>query len=436
VTTSRLQTDSHRRTFKDFVLVIFGKFFSVGAIVACGVVAARTGGPEQFGLYSAAIALILLLDALIGSPLDYAAVRFGAIHENEPARSDRFQAATFRIKLTLGVIFVGVALLARHRLARFFFNDPEQHTLIEIVIASTFALLLVRSTAVSLQVKKQFSRYSIFDSAHAALRFTLLVAVALLGARSAEAFVGVFGGASAIVFIGALFVVRQTYLVARWPERHDARAILSYLTATTVIIALGSLTGRADVLIISRLHPGESVGIYGAATQLAMPVTMLAGYACIVFQPRVIPLARARRLGSLIRTNVLVTLLAGAAAAPIVIWALPTLVTLILGDDYAPSVSILQIILIGVWFDLLCMPIFMTYAIQVRPKGALMGEIAITIAFFASVPLVVEGGLFAMAWIVTGVRALKLMLYAGITLTSLDPSALPKPAVAPEPLPE
>jgi O-antigen/teichoic acid export membrane protein len=430
VTAAKPQADSGGRTAKDFALVIVGKALSVGALFACSVVAARAGGPEVFGLYSAAIAMILLLDAIIGSPLDYAAVRFGAVHENEHARVDRFQAATFRIKLTLGVLMVTIALLARHPLACLFFSDPEQSTLVGVVIVSTFALMLVRSTSASLQIQKKFLPYSIFDASQAVLRFTLLATVALLGARSALALVGVFGVASAILFAAGLLIVRQTYILARWPERSDARAILTFITATTAIITLGSITGRADILIISAIHSGdsgESVGIYGAAAQLAMLGTMLAGYACIVFQPRVIPLARQRRLGSLLRVNLIGGLIVGVLAAPVVIWALPDLITLILGDDYARTTPLLQIMLIGTWLDLLFMPVLMTFALQVRPSRALIGEVFITIAFFAAVPLVVDGSLLAMAWLVTGIRVLKMMLYTFITLTNLDPDLLPQP---------
>ncbi|MCA9305687.1 MAG: oligosaccharide flippase family protein [Phycisphaerales bacterium] len=435
MTDDRPDRTETRRTLRDLVLVAGGKMLSMGALFACAVIAARVGGGEEateFGLYSTAIATILILDAIIGSPLDYSAVRFGALHHDEPARVDRFQAATFRLKLIIAAIFLAACAAAGPWIARRLFEGESRTTLLYLTLASTFALLLVRGTSANLQIRSRFIVYSLFDTGIAAVRLALLAAAAILGAHTAEPLVGVFG-ASALAMFVIFLGVRQPYLRAKWPDRHDARAILRFITATAGVIVLGTITGKADIPILSALTSAHIAGIYAAAAQVAMLATMLAGYACIVFQPRLIPMARQGKLTRLIGANILAGLAIGVLAAPLVIWALPPAMVAVFGQTYADSVPILRILLIGTWLDILFMPVLMTFAMQTRPVACLAGEVVITAAFFAVMPIVSRvneiDAAITLAWIMTAVRVAKMVLYSAVTTVAMR-GPLPEPCVA------
>jgi len=420
------QQERASRTLKDLALVISGKLLAVGALFACSVIAARYAGAAEYGNYSAAIAIILLIDAILGSPLDYAAVRFGAIYHNDPQRTHRFQSATFRLKVGIAGVFLAAAAIGSAPLAELFFQDASRKTLVLITLFSTLMLLFIRGTSAYLQIGKRFKIYSVFDTVQAAARHVFLAGAIVFGARSAESFVGVFGASALTLFVLFLVFMRQPYLTARWPERRDAREILKFITATAGIITLGTITGRADIPILSAYADAETVGVYAVAAQLSMLAMMLASYASVVFQPRVIDFARQGRLGKLIIGNVIAAAVIGAAATPVAIWGLPILVPAIFGDAYIASVPILQILLVGTLLDILFMPVLMTFALQVRPKRALIGEAVITLGFFACVPLVSDGMMYTLAWLMTGVRVAKMLLYTFITATSMH-SELPSP---------
>ncbi len=410
------------RTLKDLALVITGKLLAVGALLACSVIAARFAGAAEFGHYSAAIAIVLLIDAIFGSPLDYAAVRFGALYENEPERTHRFQSATFRIKIVVGVVFLSACAIASAPLARIFFDDPSRRSLVYITLGSAMLLLLIRGTSAYLQIGKRFKLYSMFDMVQAVARLVFLGGAVYLGATSAEPLVGVFGASALALFVIFLIAVRQPYLTAKWPEKRYSKDILCFITATAGIITLGTITGRADIPILSVYADAETVGVYAVAAQLSMLAMMLASYACVVFQPRVLSYARQGRLGVLIKGNVIAAVILGALAVPVAVWVLPVVVPAIFGAEYTGAVPILRILLIGTVLDILFMPVLMTFALQVRPKRALLGELVITLGFFACVPLIANGGgggVFALAWIMTGVRVAKMALYAAITFTSM-----------------
>ena len=97
------------------VLVLAGKVLGQGALLACGIVVARVAGPTEFALYSTLLMLVLLADACLGSPIDYAVIRFTAIHSEDRQRTDRLQAAAFRMKILIGLGLAAlIALRALH----------------------------------------------------------------------------------------------------------------------------------------------------------------------------------------------------------------------------------------------------------------------------------------------------------------------------------
>ena len=68
-----------RKSLIDLLLVVGGKVASIAVIFAGGAIVARFGGPAEYGLFATAITAILLLDGMIGSPLDIGANRFSAL---------------------------------------------------------------------------------------------------------------------------------------------------------------------------------------------------------------------------------------------------------------------------------------------------------------------------------------------------------------------
>lgn len=398
------------------LLVASGKLFVLGSMFACGVVVARAADtPAEYALFAAGLTVVLLIDATLGSPLDLAAIRFGAIHRDEPRRVDRFAAATFRIKLVVGAGMAAAALVASRPLAELLFDTPDRIALLHIAIVSALALLLIRGTAVHLQVRLLFHRYAVLDAAQGCLRLLAIAALLAAGIHQAEWYLAAYGLAAALVFASGIVWIPQPYMLARWPERSDARAIFAFLGSTAGIVILGTVTGRSDVLFLTALGNAERAGHYAAAAHMATVVTMLAVYGAIVCQPRVIPAAQAGRLGELVRWNLLGAAGIAVVAVPVSLFVFDPLVPALLGSDYAPAVPILKLLVIGTCADIFFMPVMMTFAIQMHPRTSLACEVGVTLVFLVAAPLAAVHGPMAMAGVATVVRLVKFACYAGIT---------------------
>jgi O-antigen/teichoic acid export membrane protein len=407
-----------RRALGDLALVSGGKALSLGATFACGVLVARAAGAAEYGFFAAALSLALILDALIGSPLDFSAVRFGAELRDDPARVDRLQGAAFRLKLLAGLVLVALALSFGRPLAALVFGDARRSLLAATAMLAALCLLLARGTAAHLQIHERFTLFAALDTLQGLLRILALAALALAGTRTAEPFLGAWGAGAAGAFLVAAAVVPQPYLRAGWPDRKDARAIATHSGAVAGVVALGTLTGRIDVLILSAVRPGQEAGCYAAAVHVALLVSLLAGYASVIAQPRVIPMARGGRLPALLAGNAIAAAALSVLMVPAALFAVPRLLPFLFGPGFACAVPVLQILLVGSCADMFFMPVPMTYTLQVRPARALLGEAVITLLFVAAAGGTARAGPLQMAALATGARVLKLVLYWGIAWPS------------------
>jgi len=401
--------------FAEVSLVAGGKIIALASLFLLGIVVARFIGPDEYGRYATALALILLLDAILGSPLDWAVVRFGTLHADDAERVEGLLGATFKLKAAVAVALFLTALVFSEPIAGLLFPEaPSASKLLLSLLAATIALLALRSLASYLQLKRSFRKYALLDLATAIVRIALVAPLLIYGIDDAWAFVGLYGLAAAIVFVGGLLWIRPTFMRAATPSREDRRALIGFCGSTTLIMILGAVSGRADILMLGALAGGAQTGLYAAAAHVAMLATMIAGYAAVVIQPRIIPAAREGEVRRLWQSNLRLVAALLLLVVPVTIWGLPYLFPLLYGERYLPAVPALQVLVIGTVLDLLTMPVLQPFGIQLCPRQSVWIEIVIASLFVLLAPLVASQGIVMMAWLMTLIRLGKLMGYGVI----------------------
>jgi len=401
-----------RRTLADLALVVAAKVLSVAALFLCSVLAARQLGAVAYGHFAAALSLLLLVDAMAGSPLDLAVIRFGTLHVAEPERVAALQTFLLRAKLAFAALLFMLAWPNATWLTALLLPGAD-NALFVLLLASIAALLLLRGYAVQLQVAQRFRMYAALDVALALLRIGSVLAVWwLISAAGAFTYFAIYAIAAFVVLAITALRMPQGLLRRPMPERTDLRALGTYVAGTAGIVVLGTVTGRADVPLVSAVLGPEATGYYGVGTQLAAVGTMLATYIGIVTQPRVLGLVRAGRLGRALALNaigaallVLLLILAGPTL-------LPLLVPLVFGDGFTASIPVVEILLWGTCIDFLIMPFLLPYALQLETRNCLRGEFLITVVYLLGMSWALGQGIDAVAWLVTGIRLTKLCFYS------------------------
>jgi O-antigen/teichoic acid export membrane protein len=399
--------------------VSVAKTASLGVLFVTSILVARTAGPEGLGYYNTGLTLLLLFDAIVGQPLDNAMIRYNSLHHEDEKGVVAVQGSIWKFKMFFGSTLLLLSILFIEPLTEQILGETGPRTLLPIVAISLLALLAIRSTACLLQIRHQFKHYAALDSLQGILRLAGVCVLFALGISAPETYIGAYGGGALMAFLVFLVVVPQEYILARRPTMAQTKIILSYIGVTSAIIILGSVTGRADVLLMMIYGGPEAAGHYSAAAQLAFLGALFAGYIAVVFQPKVVQMAREGQLGKLIRLNGILATCASLLCIPFALWGLPWLMPIIFGTEFDPSIRTLQILLIGSCSDLFVMPVLLPFAVQVLAREVLIGEVIITVLFFVVFFISPANAILKMAWLVTGIRLLKFMLYHGVVLKHL-----------------
>lgn len=401
------------RHLAEFVLVACGKLSTQASLLLSSIVVARTA-PGEFGDYAAALGLVALVDGIVGFPLDSAAVRFAGVHGHGSERTLRIQNLILRLKLLFGAAALALAWPLRDRLSALVFGSPSRGGLLVVALCSAAALLLLRGTSVFLQNRKEFRRYAVLDTAAGLARLAATLALFLLGLGGAGAYLSGYGLATLLIFLSAILVFPQPYLLARMPSREDAHFCLRLVGLILGVAVFGNLNAKADMVVATSFYGPAAAGQYAVAYQIAQSGTVLAFFAGVVAQPRIIPMALDGTLGRLVGTNLLAVLAAALLLAPLALRYLPAVLSWVFGEAFAPAAGITLILLLGVLAEWLIIPVMLPVAMQAFPVGVLAGEGALLACYAAGVALVKNHGIDAFAWLVAGNRLAHLAFYAGL----------------------
>ena len=403
----------------DVVLVVGGKGAGIAAIFAGGVIVARLCGKDGYALFVTALNLVMLLDALIGSPMDLAVARQAAIAGPGQAESTaRAQVAGLHSKWLFALLALAVSP---------FFIDSMPGMPWGAAIFVLMAMGAARSSSLQFQVAHRFRAYSAFDLLQGTLRVGAFLALAWFGVTSAPTYLVAFGAVAAVLFVLTPLVTGSSPALGKWPPLAESRVFLRHAGITAGIVAMGSITGRADMVFLATAPNLENMHGYAAASQVSSLFAQFAFSLAVLTQTRVVDAARRGQLGTMVQWNAMGTLGLGLLVGGL--WlAFPALpgwgLEKIFGDGFAAAAPLLAIHSVGGVLDVLIVPVLMIYAMQLKPMQTLIGEGVILVGFLVCAWAAARGWFpgqpeQAMAWTVTLARAAKLIFYIGLALPVL-----------------
>jgi len=349
LSTTRANPLSSTLAVSHAVLLTGSQILRRGLRVVFALVAARTLGPEQFGIYALLIALVELLNIASGSG-------FADYLSRESAKDARTGWGLVSRLVLLRLIYAaafGTALIAALRLLGY----PRS-----VLIASAwmYLALVPRSASEIVQgVLRGIGRYGLLVVVELILGLALVLgAIVLLLHGGGLGFViatevgGAFAAGLVALFMAfRLATVKRTQL--SWPE------LVRKTYVFNVYPLVGSLYDRQDVLLLSKLVGNFATGIYSVAYR-AMGMLQLVPYG--VLYSLLPALSRGscegpekqrleKAMGLLL--SVAFTLVLGTT-----VFAGP-FVRLVVGDNYAESAAAAKILIWAV------IPMYINFALNI-----------------------------------------------------------------------
>ena len=328
----------------------------------------RVLGPEQFGIVSVSLVILYAAWQFTGKGLDQTAVRLAAITDQPRGAAAIFETV-FALKLVgNGALLLLGALLAGP-LTRWLLGGDTSPVPVLIGFLGATAASFWGFHSSAIQAESQFQRYAPVQVANNALKLLALALIILSGVLTATtamitSLVGFFG-AAAIAFLLAPNYARR----AGW-TREAVAPVLRYARWLVISSILFVLYSRLDLLMVSRMVGGKTVGVYAAAALLAQMADLIAGSILTVFLPRFSRHAHTAPLRDQVRASLRCSLLFAVPLIPgyFLIEPVMKLLLFLIGPSYAGAVPFLKMMYFGVLFTMVTYPLHVLYYARGKPQ--------------------------------------------------------------------
>ncbi|WP_158058213.1 lipopolysaccharide biosynthesis protein [Halorussus halophilus] len=312
----------------------------------------RALGPEQYGVFGAAFALLYLVNVL-GTGVRFSSSRFVAELDGERgALGTNGSVGAFVTGLQLratafgAVVFGGLALASGPVASFVGLGDP---TLVVLVALNGFGVLVLRANLGALQGLQRFGALAGYRLSLAVLK--LAAAVALVAAGYAAA--GALG--AVVLAVLALLVVTTAWIHAQFegglravPDRlrghdFDYRRAYRYAPAATLAGFCLTVPATADVIVVKHFFTDHQAGLYTAASVLGKVLVFLpTGITSALFPKVSHDRADDQRLHGLL-DRALAYSAAVAGAGALAYWVAPRfLLALVFGPAYVEAAPLLR----------------------------------------------------------------------------------------------
>ena len=393
--------------FKHQVAVNVGTVFSgrmAGRLVTLLTtwVLVRNLAPEEYGVFSVIDMIVGSTTGFLTEGLNRGMVKLVSENREEPWKAWYIAKAVFKVELVYGLILAGALYLGAEAMAVHYFRKPHLAPFLKVASVGIIGFLLYFYRNALFSAWKRFRMDAVYNTVQPCLYLAFVLALLAFGWFGIRVVTWGYVGVPFLVTVFALFQLGR----GADPSRgRKLPGIWSQLTRTYAWL-LGYhvclwITNQAHMLILGRYFPLHQVGLYGFAYKLYLVSTMIADATKVVLLPTFAGQTRAQTKEVFIRTTKAVCLVG------LLFWmAIPLVgpvLRLVVGEEYAGTVPILQVLLFGTGLFTAMAPASVVLLGYGRFKTLLSGGI-----IFVAVNLVghwlvtIRYGAMGAAWVQVG----------------------------------
>ena len=333
-------------TAKDTYVLFIGNTASAFWGFLFILIIARALSIEDFGVFSAANNLTIILFSIVDAGVSSGAINFisEATSRKDNKKADEYIKASVVIRLILVTIvslilvvfapFISKTLLAT--------NDPQ------ISVLTAFLCIFIFPNGVFpylFQARSEFLRSVVVDNANFILRLLAAYTLILLGIfKLPHAFWSFFAGFLVTLILSFVYLGRG-FLKTK-PDKSIYKNLLHFSGWIGVNRVLTGISGRLDIAMLAALSGAVATGFYSIPQRLVMFIPVLASSYSAVLAPRMAAFSDKN-----VQKKYLVKSILGifpmVVGALIVIFMAKPFIVLLFGEKYATSAPILKFLVIS-----------------------------------------------------------------------------------------
>lgn len=390
------------------------------------IVLARVLGPHDWGAYSIAVSLVLILVAVTTLGVDQGIAYFVGARKWEPRAA---LGSALQMAALAGTIGAFIGLAARVIVPSAFAGLPVWLVAVAVV-GVPFSLALAYASSIAL-ASDRYEASMAMPAAQAGLLLVVSVPAAVLFGRTGA--VVALTLATLVTSVGAVVWARRRLPQARSTEEGQLRRAISFGIKGYGANALQLINYQLDLFILAVVASAAAVGQYALAVSATTLLMLLPRALSAVLYPRVARLSATgdEAAREMVETKSLrhVSLIVGVTTLGMAA-ALELLIVPVFGEDYRPAINLGLILLPGAAAIGISTVLAATVVGRGHPKYSLYGAFVttpITILMYATMIPWLHASGAALASTLSYLASFALMgwFYRRVTGRALVPLLVP-----------
>ena len=406
-------------------LVFAGKMTGACLGFVMSLIVARWMGPEEFGLFSLFIVILIFGNDVLGDGLNPGVVRFYAMNRRtDPVKANAVltNALALRILLGIPVVLLGVAV-GVHFAERV--SDSHAYVLPMVLgLVGSFGAALWSFNLSVWQAREEFRIYGLMVALVNLLRVIGVPILLWIGSLSLVPIMGLHVFFYYACTAWGLWLLRPHLSNFRL-DKELLRELLRFSKWPAMASLFFILQVNLGVPVLNYVADAREAGLYGAGSSLLMGVDFLTVSLLTTLLPKVSQLTGLEQCRSYVKRSLPLYSVIAAALLPFLYFARP-LVLALFGPAYESTIPIFQVLFIGTLGTLVTHPLYLVLYTLNRPQlFSLIQGLALLGWIIAGFWLIPGYGALGAAWttlIARMLQSLAIVVVLGYALGFISPS--------------
>lgn len=401
-------------------LVFAGKMAAAGLGFVMSLVVARLMGPDEFGLFSLFVVILILGNDLLGDGLNPGVVRYYAMYSiTNPIRASEVltNALALRILLGIPVVFLGVVLggQAAERLLL----KPAYLVPIILGLVGSFGAALWNFNLAAWQSRQDFLTYSLMVGLVNFLRVLSLPVLLLMGPLTLGSIMGLHVVFFYLCAFAGFWMLRRHLAYVRL-DGALLRELLHFSKWPALASTCFLLQINLGVPTLNYFHSSREAGVYAAGVSLLQGIDFLTISLLTTLLPKVSQLSGLEQCRAYVRRSFPLYLGLAICLVPVMFFAKP-LVMGLFGSAYEATIPVFQILFVGVLGTLATQPLYLVlYTINRPHLYTFSGFVALGAWILLGIWLIPEYGAVGAAFTTLCARLIQSVLIVVIIWYALE----------------
>lgn len=393
--------------------VFSGKMVGSGLGFFISLLVARWLGPEEFGLFSLFIVILILGNDVLGEGLNPGVVRYYTMYSSSnPVKSSQVLSNALMLRVALGipVVLAGLALAAAPDTL---FQHHRYAWPIVLGLIGSFGAALTSFTLSAWQARQQYSTYSLMAPLVNVLRLMSLGGLALAGSVALDLIIGLHVLFYYLCTVFGLWLLRP-HLASFRLDRELLKELLRFGKWPAMASLCFVLQLNLAVPVLTYTASATEAGLYAAGSSLLMVVDLLTGSLQTILLPKVSRLTEVSQWRAYVRRFAPLFLGIALCLSPFMLVARYVVLGLF-GSSYEGTVPVVQILFLGAIAVLLTYPLYLVLYAMNRPHlYTLIQGLALSVWILTGLWLIPSYGAIGAAWTTVTAR-----LFASIAIVAM-----------------